>query len=164
MFQLIVQFQDLSNELLCNTINIHYEKLTNGTYVTASTSGSDERNVLQIIDNEINFERKPVELYSRQCVCWWSNTWWRNRMETFSALVALCAGNSPVCAWINGSVNNGWWIEAPSRPLLHHYNDIWVSRQTSAGTVMMTFGLAYLQGCAIWKSYLWMKWFQAHTL
>ena len=45
-------------------------------------------------------------------------SWWRNQMETFSALVALCAGNSPVtghkgqwmfsliCAWINGWVND----------------------------------------------------------
>ena len=58
----------------------------------------------------------------------WSgyNTWWRQQMETFSALLALCAGNSPVSgefpthkvqwrgslmfslisAWINGWVNN----------------------------------------------------------
>ena len=50
--------------------------------------------------------------------------WWRHQMETFSALLAICAGNSPVnsphkgqwrgallfsliCAWINGWVNNG---------------------------------------------------------
>ena len=28
----------------------------------------------------------------------WSNrgTWWRHQMETFSALLAICAGNSPV--------------------------------------------------------------------
>ena len=49
--------------------------------------------------------------------------WWRHHMETFSALLALCAGNSPVnsphkgqwrgalmfsliCVWINGWVNN----------------------------------------------------------
>ena len=51
--------------------------------------------------------------------------WWRHQMETFSALLAICAGNSPVtvnsshkgqwrgalmfslkCAWINGWVNN----------------------------------------------------------
>ena len=51
--------------------------------------------------------------------------WWRHQMETFSALLALCAGNSPVscefpskgkwrgalmfsliCVWINGWVNN----------------------------------------------------------
>ena len=24
------------------------------------------------------------------------DTWWRNQMETFSALLAICAGNSPV--------------------------------------------------------------------
>ena len=50
-------------------------------------------------------------------------TWWRHQMETFSALLAICAGNSPVpgefttqkpvtrslmftCVWINGWVNN----------------------------------------------------------
>ena len=49
--------------------------------------------------------------------------WWRHQMETFSALLAICAGNSPVTGhkgqwrgalmfffnWvsINGSVNNG---------------------------------------------------------
>ena len=59
----------------------------------------------------------------------WKHTkksWWRHRMETFSALLALCGGNSPVtsefpsqrpvtrrfdvffviCAWTNGMVNN----------------------------------------------------------
>ena len=54
---------------------------------------------------------------------WW--TWWRHQMETFSALLAISAGNSPVpvnsphkgqwrgalmfsliCVWINGWVNN----------------------------------------------------------
>ena len=54
-----------------------------------------------------------------------SCSWWRHQMETFSALLALCAGNSPVpvnsphkgqwrrtlmfsliCAWINDWVNN----------------------------------------------------------
>ena len=50
-------------------------------------------------------------------------TWWRHQMETFSALLAICVGNSSVtgeipakgqwrelwvffCAWINGWVNN----------------------------------------------------------
>ena len=55
----------------------------------------------------------------------WVNPWWRHQMETFSALPAICAGNSPVpgefptqgqwrgalmftlnCAEINGWVNN----------------------------------------------------------
>ena len=51
------------------------------------------------------------------------NTWWRHQMETFSTLLALSVGNSPVtaqryglwrgalmfsmiCTWINGWVNN----------------------------------------------------------
>ena len=52
-------------------------------------------------------------------------SWWRHQMETFSALLTICAGNSPVpvnsphkgqwrgalvfsliCVWINGWVNN----------------------------------------------------------
>ena len=47
------------------------------------------------------------------------SVWWRFQMETFSALLAFCAGNSPhkgqwrralmfslICAWINSWVNN----------------------------------------------------------
>ena len=33
------------------------------------------------------------------CICYITNvtmSWWRHQMETFSALLALCAGNSPV--------------------------------------------------------------------
>ena len=61
----------------------------------------------------------------------WTSAWWRHQMETFSALLAICAGNSPVtvhwspvnsphkgqwrgalmfsfiCAWMNGWVNTG---------------------------------------------------------
>ena len=51
----------------------------------------------------------------------WAITWWRHQMETFSAQLAICAGNSPVphkgqwrgalmfsliCIWINSWVNN----------------------------------------------------------
>ena len=56
------------------------------------------------------------------------NTWWRHQMETFSALLALCSGNSPVTGefpaqrpvtrsfdvffdlapWINGWIND--WV------------------------------------------------------
>ena len=54
------------------------------------------------------------------------NSWWRHQMETFSALLTFCAGNSPVtdefptqsqwrgplkfsliCVWNNSWVNNG---------------------------------------------------------
>ena len=70
-----------------------------------------------------------------QTVLWWllilptqraSISWWRHQMETFSALLAICAGNSPatgevptqrpvtrslmfslIGVWINGWVNDG---------------------------------------------------------
>ena len=65
----------------------------------------------------------------------WQTTWWRHQLETFSALLALCAGNSPVtgelssqrpvtrsfdiwsliCAW--NKQPWGWWFETLSRSL-----------------------------------------------
>ena len=67
--------------------------------------------------------------------------WWRYQMETFSALLALCAGNSPVnsphkCQWCgslmfffylrpNKRLSKqwwGWWFETPSRSLWRHCN------------------------------------------
>ena len=59
-------------------------------------------------------------------VCVHRHTWWRHQMEIFSALLAICARNSPVpvnsphkgqwhgalmfsliCVWVNGWVTNG---------------------------------------------------------
>ena len=69
--------------------------------------------------------------------------WLRHQMETFSALLALCAGNSPVTGEfpaqrpvtrsfdvffdlsLNKRMNEqswGWWFETPSRPLWRHCN------------------------------------------
>ena len=64
------------------------------------------------------------EIWTEDEFRWWGlyYTWWRHQMETFSELLAICAGNSPVptkgqwrgalmysliCVWINGWVNNG---------------------------------------------------------
>ena len=33
-------------------------------------------------------------------------SWWRHQIETSSALLALCVGNSLICAWINVWVSN----------------------------------------------------------
>ena len=74
-------------------------------------------------------------------------SWWRHKMETFSALLAICAGNSPVTGefpaqrpatrsfdvffelWLNKRLSKqlwGWWFETPSRPLWRHCNvDSW---------------------------------------
>ena len=70
-------------------------------------------------------------------------SWWRHQMETFSALLALCAGYSPATgefpsqrpvtrsfdvffdlrlnkSWSKQSW--GWWFETPSRSLWRHCN------------------------------------------
>ena len=65
-------------------------------------------------------------------------TWWRHQIESFSALLAICAGNSPVTGEfpaqrpvtrsfdvffdmrLNKPLNKqswGWWFETPSRSL-----------------------------------------------
>ena len=59
----------------------------------------------------------PTSSISWPLMTW---TWWHHQMETFSALLATCAGNflhkgqwrealvfSLICTWINGWVNNG---------------------------------------------------------
>ena len=72
------------------------------------------------------------------------STWWRHQMETFSALLAICAGNSPVPGefpaqrpvtrsfdvFFDLSLNKrlskqwwGWWFENQSCPLWHHCNE-----------------------------------------
>ena len=69
--------------------------------------------------------------------------WWRNQMETFSALLTLCAGNSPVTdefpaqrpvtrsydvfcdLCLNKRLSKqswGWWFETPPRSLWHLCN------------------------------------------
>ena len=70
-------------------------------------------------------------------------TWWRHQMETFSVLLAICAGNSPGSdefpaqglvtrsfdiffdLRLNKRLSKqswGWWFETPSCPLLRHCN------------------------------------------
>ena len=77
-------------------------------------------------------------------------TWWRHQMETFSALLALCAGDSPVTGEfpsqrpvtrsfdfsfdlrLNKRLSKpswGWWFESPSGSLWRHCN---VSRLRSS--------------------------------
>ena len=79
------------------------------------------------------------------------DTWWRNQMETFPALLAICAGNSPVpgefptlmfsviCAWINGWVNTG-----EAGDLRHHrvHYDVIVIVWVYSGFVIYVWTLA----------------------
>ena len=71
-------------------------------------------------------------------------TWWRHQMETISALLAICAGNSPVtgefptqrpvtqsfdvffymCLKKRLSKQSwGWWFKTPSHPLWRQCNE-----------------------------------------
>ena len=78
-----------------------------------------------------------------------------HQMETFSTLLAICAGNSPVTGelpaqrpvmrsldvffdlrlikWLIKQ-SWGWWFEMPSHPLWHHCNELPVKNQ---GTVLI---------------------------
>ena len=79
--------------------------------------------------------RTPIELYM--------TSWWRHQMETFSVLLALCAGNSPVPGKfpahrpvtrsfdiffdlrLNKRLSKqswGWWFEMPPWSLWRHCN------------------------------------------
>ena len=70
------------------------------------------------------------------------SAWWRHQMETFYALLVICAGNSqvpgefptqrPVTRGFDvffdlrpnkrlSKQSWGWWFETPSRPLWRHY-------------------------------------------
>ena len=88
-----------------------------------------------------------------------SNTWLRHQMETLSALLAICAGNSPVTgefpaqsqwhgalmfslirAWINGWINN---VEAGDlrRHRAHYDVIVMISNPHSNDTSVWPFGL-----------------------
>ena len=77
------------------------------------------------------------------------NTWWRNQMETFSALLAICAGKSPIpgefptkrpVTWgfdvlfdlrPNKRLNKqwwGWWFQTQSCPLWRRRDEICIDR------------------------------------
>ena len=99
-----------------------------------------------------------IYLQTNQIACWniqsnwhWFQhglrciAWWRHQMETFSALLAICAGNSPVTGEVpaqrpatrsfdvffdlrlNKHFSKQWkrrWFERPSRPFWRHCNGL----------------------------------------
>ena len=100
--------------------------------ITASTILVQISNELQRLDTVGRWDEKPQQ---------W--TWWRHQMETFSALLALCAGNSPVPGEfpaqrpvtrsfdvffdlrLNKRLSKqplGWWFETPAWSLWRHRN------------------------------------------
>ena len=84
-------------------------------------------------------------------------SWWRHQMETFSALLALCAGNSPVtcefpaqrplrrsfdvCFYLRwnkqfSKQSWGWWFQTPSRSLWRQYNIHYTWRTTGKSRLL----------------------------
>ena len=78
-----------------------------------------------------------------------TDAWWRHQMETVSALLAICAGNSPVPGEFPAQrpvtrgfdvffdlrpnkrlskQSRGWWFETLSCPLWRHCNALEISR------------------------------------
>ena len=99
-------------------------------------------------------------------------SWWRH--ETFSALLAICAGNSPVPGEfptqrsvtrsfdvffdlrLNKRLNKrswGWWFETPSRPLWRHRN-VHLPREWSTCKMMfyqLPYSMIYCIYHTIWE-------------
>ena len=96
--------------------------------------------VLTIVFNRIRLSASWHRIYAQ-----FGRTWWRHQMETFSAWLALCAGNSPVTGEFSAQrpvtrsfdvssdlrVNKrlykqscGWWFETPTSLLWRHRNAI----------------------------------------
>ena len=90
--------------------------------------------------------------------CWSNKTgWWRHPMQTFSALLAFCAGNSPVPGEFptqrpvtrsfdvffdlqsNKRLSKQWWFETPSCPLWRHrYGHMTIASQITYNLFKLT--------------------------
>ena len=85
-------------------------------------------------------------------------TWWRHQMETFSALLSLCAGNSPVPV---NSPHEGQWRGALMFSLICARKNDWVNNREAGdlrrhrghyGVIVMNFGYFPIPR---WVSFIW---------
>ena len=104
---------------------------------------SNQDNLIDTSYNEQKYTQTHMEKWSFVDEIVVPNQWWRHQMETFSALLAICAGNSPVTGELpaqrpvtrsfdvffglrlNKRLSKqswGWWFETLSRPLWCHSN------------------------------------------
>ena len=96
--------------------------------------------VMHVAVDDMDYYIRDTQ-YTGHILC---STWWRHQMETFSALLAICAENSPVPGEFstqrpvtrsfdvyfdlrpNKGLSKqlwGWWFETQSCPLWRHRND-----------------------------------------
>ena len=95
-------------------------------------------------------------------------SWWRHQIETFSALLALCAGNSSVTGEfpsqrpvtqsfdvffdlrLNKRLSKqswGWWFETPPRSLWRHCNGVYIIHRCDVAIIVITFYFSCLVRC-----------------
>ena len=119
-----------------------------------ATNLAKHMNFVWFIDVEMAKDVEIIPL-GRQRPTYLHSPWWRHQMETFSALLAICAGNSPVIGEfptqrpvtrssdvffdlrLNKRLSKhswGWWFKTLSRPLWRHCNEF-----TQWGWVMHIF-------------------------
>ena len=103
-----------------NLKNLIYNVVASQISIRKKATKGACRTLSQLHGDFIKKSRVWIRHYSHIYI-----SWWRHQMETFSALLAICAGNSPVpvnfphksqwrgalmfsliCVWINGWVNN----------------------------------------------------------
>ena len=122
------------------TCSLHYEPI-NGTHSTFTKWDYVPRNQIQAIIS--------LTVFVIMKASW--HLWWRHEMGTFSALLAICAGNSPVNGEfptqrpvtrsfdvffdlrVNKPLNKqpwAWWFETRSRSLWRHCNETFSVLQT----------------------------------
>ena len=96
--------------------------------------------------------------------------WWRHQMETFYALLAICAGNSPVTGefpaqrpvtpnfdvFFDRRLNKrlskqswSWWFETPWCPLWRHCNVLLADLQGRVCELLRRRQRLYWQRCAL---------------
>ena len=100
-----------------------------------------------------------------------SDSWWRHQMETFPALLAICAGNSPVTGEfptqrpetgsfhvffdlrLNKRLSKQWWgwsFETPSCPLWRHCNVLCAIRTIWEDYILRAYSV-YTNHWVVWK-------------
>ena len=102
-------------------------------------------------------------------------SWWRHQMETFSALLAICAGNSLVTCELPaqrpvtrsfdvffdlrlnkrlGKTSWGWWFETPTRPLWRRCNVLAVLLPRNLLNFTLMLNLVGSRFCQVLQQYV----------
>ena len=127
-----------ANITFCNSLYIS-ASISYGNYLyIVSSAGVGHYMYENTIHNKDCAQDQCIVMYFGGLVLAFFTTWWRHQMETFSALLAFCAGNSPVTGEfpaqravtrsfhvffdlrLNKQLSKqswGWWFETPSRSL-----------------------------------------------